>query len=155
MAGRVQDKVAIVIGAAQGIGAGIAERLIRDGAEVTIADWHEDPGAATAARLGAHFIKTDVGRKADVEALVSATLDRSGRVDILCQQCRDFSAHAWARSNIFPRASWDSTCFDLNIRSAYFLHDREACLESTCDQQQGCGRDHQHLLGCTASQRSA
>ncbi|MGI9492630.1 MAG: SDR family oxidoreductase [Geminicoccaceae bacterium] len=90
MAGRVQDKVAIVIGAAQGIGAGIAERLIRDGAKVVIADRQDNPGKATAVRIGADFIKADVGKKTDVEALVGETVKRYNRVDILCQNAGIF-----------------------------------------------------------------
>jgi 3-oxoacyl-[acyl-carrier protein] reductase len=90
MAGRVHEKIAIVIGAAQGIGAGIAARLILDGAKVIIADQHADPGEATAERLGADFVQTDVGKKADVEELVKHAVDRFGRVDILCQNAGIF-----------------------------------------------------------------
>ncbi len=132
MAGRVQDKVAIVIGAAQGIGAGIAERLIRDGAEVTIADWHDEPGEATAARVGAQFVKTDVGRKADVDALVSATLDRFGRVDILCQNAGIFPY------SMLPDISveeWDDV-LGVNLRGNFLAI--QACLQPM--QQQRYGR---------------
>ena len=52
MAGRVHDKVAIVIGAARGIGAAVAERLVEEGARVTIADTLAEDGEATAKRLG-------------------------------------------------------------------------------------------------------
>jgi 3-oxoacyl-[acyl-carrier protein] reductase len=88
-AGRVHDKVAIVIGAARGIGAAIALRLVEEGARVIIADTLESEGRATAARLSergeAMFVATDVSRKESVDALIEATLARFGRVDILVQ----------------------------------------------------------------------
>jgi 3-oxoacyl-[acyl-carrier protein] reductase len=87
--GRVQDKVAVAIGAARGIGAAIADRLVEEGARVVIADTLEDEGRATAARLAqegdALFVKTDVSQQASVEALVQTTLTRFGRIDILVQ----------------------------------------------------------------------
>jgi 3-oxoacyl-[acyl-carrier protein] reductase len=89
MTGRVADKVAIVIGAARGIGAAIAERLVEEGARVVIADTLVEDGEATARGLGARgaaiFVATDVRDKAAVAALVEATLQRFGRVDILVQ----------------------------------------------------------------------
>jgi 3-oxoacyl-[acyl-carrier protein] reductase len=89
MAGRVQDRVAIVIGAARGIGSAIAERLVEEGAGVVIADTLAADGEATARRLGAGgvatFVATDVSRKDSVDALVQETLARCGRVDILVQ----------------------------------------------------------------------
>jgi len=89
MVGRVEDKVAIVIGGARGIGRAIAERLAEEGARVVIADTLADQGAATAQRLSergeAMFVATDVGRKEAVDALVDAALRRFGRVDILVQ----------------------------------------------------------------------
>jgi 3-oxoacyl-[acyl-carrier protein] reductase len=105
--GRVQDKVAVVIGAARGIGAAIAERLVEEGARVVIADTLEDEGRATAVRLARQgdvlFVTTDVSRKASVEELVQATLARFGRVDILVQNAGiypytmlpDISAEEW------------------------------------------------------------
>ena len=94
MAGRVQDKVAIVIGAARGIGAAIAERLLEEGAHVVIADTRAAEGAATARRLGqrgdATFVLADVSRKEAVDALVEATLRRHGRVDIMVQNAGIF-----------------------------------------------------------------
>jgi 3-oxoacyl-[acyl-carrier protein] reductase len=89
MAGRVEGKAAIVIGAARGIGAAIAERLIEEGARVVIADTLEAEGRATAGRLSARgeatFVAADVGRKESVEALVAATIARYGCVEILVQ----------------------------------------------------------------------
>ena len=89
MAGRVEGKVAVVIGAARGIGAAIAERLVEEGARVVIADTLEAEGRATAEKLSrqgdAAFLATDVSRKESVDALVEATLARFGRVDVLVQ----------------------------------------------------------------------
>ncbi len=89
MAKRVEDKVAIVIGAARGIGKSIAERLAEDGARIVVADAEQEAGQAAAAQLSklgeSHFVVTDVSAKADVEALIKSTLDRFGRIDILCQ----------------------------------------------------------------------
>ena len=123
MAGRVADKVAIVIGAAQGIGAGIAERLAAEGAKVVIGDWHADPGEATAARLDASFVKVDVGKKADVEALVSETVERHGHVDILCQNAGIFPY------SMLPDISveeWDAV-LGVNLRGNFLAV--QACLE--------------------------
>ncbi len=89
MTGRVNGKVAIVIGAARGIGAAIAERLVEEGARLVIGDTLEDEGRATAARLSRPgetlFVATDVSQKASVDHLVQATLERFGGLDILVQ----------------------------------------------------------------------
>jgi 3-oxoacyl-[acyl-carrier protein] reductase len=107
--GRVQGKVAVVIGAARGIGAGIAERLIDEGASLVLADALEDEGRATATRLSqqgeALFVPTDVSDEASVEALVQAALGRFGRLDILVQNAGiypltllpDISVSEWDR----------------------------------------------------------
>jgi NAD(P)-dependent dehydrogenase (short-subunit alcohol dehydrogenase family) len=60
MTRRLQNKSALVIGAARGIGAGIAERFREEGAQVVIADTEAAAGEATAKRLGAGFIETNV-----------------------------------------------------------------------------------------------
>ena len=58
MAGRLDGKSAVVIGAARGIGEGIAERFVEEGASVVIGDSEVAAGKATAARLGAVFVET-------------------------------------------------------------------------------------------------
>ncbi len=74
-----------MIGAARGIGAAIAERFAADGARVVIGDTDPEAGAATAARLGARFVATDISRRADADAIVAAAVDGFGRLDILVQ----------------------------------------------------------------------
>ncbi|HEX3208227.1 MAG TPA: SDR family NAD(P)-dependent oxidoreductase [Geminicoccaceae bacterium] len=89
MTGRLDGKVAIVIGAARRIGAAIAERLVEEGARVTIADTLKDEGRATAARLSqqgeALFVPTEVSDQTSVDALVQTTVERCGRLDIMIQ----------------------------------------------------------------------
>ena len=81
---RLKDKVAVVTGAARGIGLACVQRLAAEGAAVLLADREEQTGAAAAASIpGAEFIAGDVSRKADVEAIVRRALDRHGRVDVL------------------------------------------------------------------------
>lgn len=80
---RLQDKVAIVTGGAQGIGLAIARRFAVEGARLMLADIGEDRGRAAAAELGAAFQACDVGDGASAEALVAATVARYGRVDVL------------------------------------------------------------------------
>lgn len=80
---RLQNKVAVVTGAAQGIGLAIARRFAAEGARLMLADVGVERGAAAAAELGAAFQPCDVGDGASAEALVAATVDRYGRIDIL------------------------------------------------------------------------
>ena len=80
---RLKDKVAIVTGAAQGIGLACAEAFIREGAKVVLSDVSD--GTAAAAKLGpnASFVACDVGDSKQVDALVAASVARHGRLDIM------------------------------------------------------------------------
>lgn len=79
----IRDRVAVVTGGASGIGRGIAEALIAEGATVVIADIEQSALDATAAEIGATGLRVDVTDSADVEWLRDETIARHGRVDIL------------------------------------------------------------------------
>jgi len=78
-------KVVIVTGASSGIGAATARSLARAGCKLTLAARSEERLRAVAAELGPDTlaVPTDVTKGEDVKAMVAATLDRFGRVDVL------------------------------------------------------------------------
>jgi 3-oxoacyl-[acyl-carrier protein] reductase len=135
MAGRVQDKVAIVIGAARGIGAAIAERLVEEGARVVIADTLADDGEATARRLGERgevtFVVADVSRKESVDALVQGTLARCGRVDILVQNA---GIYPYTMLPDIPLEEWDAV-LGVNLRGCFLAI--QACIAPMRAQKYG------------------
>ncbi|MEE8172740.1 MAG: glucose 1-dehydrogenase [Alphaproteobacteria bacterium] len=85
MAGRLEGKTAIVTGGTSGIGARTVEVFVAEGARVAIAARTVEKGERLAQALGdaAIFVKTDVAKEADIEALVARTVERFGRLDCL------------------------------------------------------------------------
>lgn len=102
MSSLLAGKIAVVTGASSGIGRAIARMFSAEGACVVIADVTEDPvegGERTVdliTRAGgtASFHKTDVGRWEEVDGLISATVERHGRLDVLVNNAATYSGTA-------------------------------------------------------------
>ncbi|MGE0395156.1 MAG: SDR family NAD(P)-dependent oxidoreductase [Kofleriaceae bacterium] len=87
MSKRLNDRVAIVTGAGSGIGQEVAYELAREGAKIVVSDIAEAAGIGTIEKIrksngAAIFVKADAGSAADHEALVAATMNEYGRLDI-------------------------------------------------------------------------
>ncbi len=86
--GKLSDRVAIVTGAASGIGKASAELFAAEGAKVVVADWDEARGEAVASHIRASdgealFVKVDVSSAEDVRRMVETAAERYGRLDVL------------------------------------------------------------------------
>lgn len=85
--GRLQDKVAIITGAGQGIGLAYAQRFLTEGAKVVVAEINEDRAKSAMASLEGKgdvlFVATDIADPESGEACVAATVKAFGTVDIL------------------------------------------------------------------------
>ena len=82
--GRLAGKIAIVTGAAQGFGYGIAKEMLKQGASIVVADLNEELAKKVAAEFGEHadWVKVDVSDAASVENMVCHTVERFGGLDI-------------------------------------------------------------------------
>lgn len=95
---KLQGRIAAITGGTRGIGRGIAEAFLAEGARVVINGRTELKGASTLADLNAGeratFVTGDVQRQADVERVVAATIERYGRIDILVNNAGGSSGFA-------------------------------------------------------------
>jgi 3-oxoacyl-[acyl-carrier protein] reductase len=108
---RLPGKIAVVTGAAQGIGRAIAQGLSREGAKVVIADLQADKAKSVADELRAqgaesHAVEVNVANESSVKRLASETFDRFGRVDILVND-----AGVYSKSPVVEMSEglWDRT----------------------------------------------
>jgi len=79
---RLTDRVALVTGAASGIGAATSRRLASEGAKVVVVDMNADAGGALAEELGGLFVPADVTSPEDNERMYALTVEKYGQVDI-------------------------------------------------------------------------
>jgi NAD(P)-dependent dehydrogenase (short-subunit alcohol dehydrogenase family) len=117
---RFADQVALITGGASGIGRATARQLAREGARVVVADINDDGGTETVALIAgeggtACYHHTDVGRAAQVEALVARALDEYGRLDVLHNNAY------WNRYGSavdLDEEGWDRT-LDITLKALY------------------------------------
>ena len=105
---RLEGKVAIVTGGAQGIGAAIAGGLAAEGAAVVVADLNPPEGG----------IRADVANEADVGRMVDETLDRHGRLDILVNNAGLYASLAMRPFTEIPLEEWRQV-MDVNVASMF------------------------------------
>jgi 3-oxoacyl-[acyl-carrier protein] reductase len=117
----LNDKVAIVTGAAQGIGRAIAETLARRGADVVVADLQVEKAEATAKEIAADTgqraiaVQVDVADNASAKAMIDRAIAEFGRVDILVNNA------GITRDNLIMRmkeADWDLV-LNVNLKGAF------------------------------------
>jgi NAD(P)-dependent dehydrogenase (short-subunit alcohol dehydrogenase family) len=132
----LNDKVAVITGAASGIGRSLATRFLAAGMKVVLADLDDVTLRATAAALsegGAEVlaVRTDTSSEADVQALAAATLDRFGAAHVLCNNAGVVGkGDAWRG----PFSAWE---WVVGINLYGVLHGVRAFLPIMEDQGEG------------------
>jgi NAD(P)-dependent dehydrogenase (short-subunit alcohol dehydrogenase family) len=105
---RLDGKVALVTGGAQGIGAAIADGLRAEGAEVVIADLNPPEGG----------IKANVASEDDVQRMVDETVERHGRLDVLINNAGLYASLAMRPFTEIPLEEWRQV-MDVNVASMF------------------------------------
>jgi glucose 1-dehydrogenase len=119
---RLTDKVALVTGAAGGIGQAMIQRLAREGAHIVAADI--DIGFAvetvkTVTDMGRKIetLQIDVSRKADIDRMIQQTVESMGRLDILMNNA---GVIRFQDMQEITEADWDFVC-NVNLKGAFFV----------------------------------
>ena len=115
--GALDGKVAIVTGAAQGIGRAIADGLAREGARLVVADLQRAEEAAAAYPDGVG-LTVDVSREEDVERMASETVERCGSIDILVNNAGLYASLAMRPFTEIPLEEWRRV-MDVNVASMF------------------------------------
>lgn len=114
---KLENKVAVVTGAADGIGKAIAKEFVNEGAKVAIADINYEKAQETAAEIGsaAFPIKVDVTDAAQVEKMVSDAIDHFGKIDILVNNA-GVVRKGWVKD--LPEETWDEV-LTINLKGTF------------------------------------
>ena len=117
---QLQDKVAIITGAATGIGRATALLFAREGASVIVADINEDDAQRTVADIkgegaDARFVRTDVSEAEDVQALMERTAEEMGGIDVIVNNA---GAQRSGAVTEFQESEWD-LLMHINPRSCF------------------------------------
>ena len=122
--GRLDGKVVLITGGGSGMGRLASVLFAREGAKVVVAEIAESPGRETEAEIrgaggAARFVRTDVGREADVAAAVHAGEAAFGRIDALYNNAGIFVPEDGAITDL-EEAVWDRV-INVNLKGTYFV----------------------------------
>lgn len=115
--GQLEGKVAIVTGAAQGIGRAIADGLSREGARIVVADLQQAEETAAAYPDGVG-LTVDVASEEDVERMVREAVDRCGAVDVLVNNAGLYASLEMRAFTEIPLEEWRRV-MDVNVASMF------------------------------------
>ncbi|MBI4891486.1 MAG: SDR family oxidoreductase [Acidobacteria bacterium] len=113
--GRLEGKVSVVTGGAQGIGRAVVEKFAAEGARVWFLDVDEAMGNETAESTGARFVRANVASEPDVQAAMETVLSAEGKVDVLVNNAGRNAYHLAAE---LTAAEWDGS-MGLNLKAAW------------------------------------
>ncbi|MVX35992.1 SDR family NAD(P)-dependent oxidoreductase [Myroides sp. LoEW2-1] len=116
---QLENKVAIITGAASGIGKCVAELFVKEGAKVAIVDWNEAEGKKVVSTLGenAIFIKADAGKAQDHERVVQETVAAFGQLDIAVNNAGIVGA--FAVTGEYGVEDWDKV-ISINLNGVFY-----------------------------------
>jgi NAD(P)-dependent dehydrogenase (short-subunit alcohol dehydrogenase family) len=111
---RLRERVTLITGGGAGIGRAVALSFAREGARVVVAEIDEQRGKSAAEAIErsngtALFVQTDVSKEDDVKAMVAATADHFGRVDVLFNNAAILFHQQDARAHKLSTEIWDRT----------------------------------------------
>jgi NAD(P)-dependent dehydrogenase (short-subunit alcohol dehydrogenase family) len=136
---RVEDRIVVVTGAASGIGRALALRFAAEGARLVVcSDLNFDGAKAVADTVGGLAVETNVGREADIKALIEDIETQQGPIDLFCSNAGiaiaggvgvedaawtrmwdiNLMAHVWAARHLVPRMAARGGGYLLNTASA-------------------------------------
>ena len=113
--GRLDGKVAVVTGGASGLGRGVAQRFVEEGATVYLTDLNEAAGAQAAKDLGCTFERQDVADETSWQHVVGSVVDRHKRLDVLVNNAGIFSSRPVDET---PLDEWQRV-LDVNLTGVF------------------------------------